>query len=131
MRCRHCFARFTDAGHDNLPHAEMLAVIRELALGFERVNFVGGEPTLCRWLVDGLQVARDLGLRTSLVTNGTRLIHSAEQRGAILSRIDWLGLSIDSANRSLLPRVRQLPSRPMLGRPESQAHEPASRETAR
>jgi radical S-adenosyl methionine domain-containing protein 2 len=96
MRCKHCFARFTDAGHDNLPRADMLAVIGELALGFERVNFVGGEPTLCPWLVDSLHLARDLGLRTSLVTNGTRLLHSAELRGAILSHIDWLGLSVDS-----------------------------------
>lgn len=98
MRCGHCFARFTDAGHDNLPRADMLTVIRELALGFERINFVGGEPTLCPWLVDGLDLARELGLRTSLVTNGAKLIRDPSLRDKILSRVEWIGLSIDSAN---------------------------------
>lgn len=98
MRCKHCFARFTDAGHDNLPRADMLAVIRELALGFERINFVGGEPTLCPWLVDGLDLARELGLKTSLVTNGTKLISDPSLRNRILSRVEWIGLSIDSAD---------------------------------
>jgi radical S-adenosyl methionine domain-containing protein 2 len=98
MHCRHCFARFTDAGHDNLPRAEMLAVIRELALGFQRINFVGGEPTLCPWLVDGLDLARALGLRTSLVTNGAKLIRDPSLRDQILSRVEWIGLSIDSAD---------------------------------
>jgi radical S-adenosyl methionine domain-containing protein 2 len=105
MRCRHCFARFTDAGHDNLPRTDMLAVVRELALGFERINFVGGEPTLCPWLVETLQQARDLGLRTSLVTNGTKLLSAPTLRDDILSRVDWIGLSIDSgdadANRAI------------------------------
>lgn len=98
MRCKHCFARFTDAGHDNLPRADMLAVIRELALGFERINFVGGEPTLCPWLVEGLELACQLGLKTSLVTNGTKLLQDQTQRDKILSHVDWIGLSIDSAN---------------------------------
>lgn len=98
MRCKHCFARFADAGHDNLPRADMLAVIRELALGFERINFVGGEPTLCPWLVDSLDLARKLGLKTSLVTNGTKLISDPSLRTRILSRVEWIGLSIDSAD---------------------------------
>lgn len=98
MKCRHCFARFTDAGHDNLPRADMLAVVRQLALGFERINFVGGEPTLCPWLVEGLELARQLGLKTSLVTNGTKLISDPSLREKILSRVEWIGLSIDSAD---------------------------------
>jgi radical S-adenosyl methionine domain-containing protein 2 len=98
MKCRHCFARFTDAGHDNLPRAEMLDVVRQLALGFERINFVGGEPTLCPWLVEAIELARELGLKTSLVTNGTKLISAPNLRDKILSRVEWIGLSIDSAN---------------------------------
>lgn len=96
MRCRHCFARFDDAGHDNLPRAEMLEVVRELARGFERINFVGGEPTLCPWFVEALDLARASGARPSLVTNGWAMVKKPELRDAILARVDGIGLSIDS-----------------------------------
>lgn len=96
MRCRHCFARFDDVGHDNLPRAEMLEVVRELASGFERINFVGGEPTLCPWFVEALDLARASGARTSLVTNGWAMVKKPDLRDAILARVDGIGLSIDS-----------------------------------
>ncbi|MCC6783441.1 MAG: radical SAM protein [Planctomycetes bacterium] len=96
MRCRHCFARFNDAGHDNLSRSEMLAVVQELARGFERINFVGGEPTLCPWFVDALDVARASGARTSLVTNGWAMAKRTDFRDAVLARVDGMGLSIDS-----------------------------------
>ncbi|MFY9343389.1 MAG: viperin family antiviral radical SAM protein [Planctomycetota bacterium] len=96
MRCRHCFARFNDAGHDNLPREQMLAVVRELALGFERITFVGGEPTLCPWLPEALQLAHSLGLATSMVTNGTKMLRDPALRDAILAGMDWIGLSVDS-----------------------------------
>jgi radical S-adenosyl methionine domain-containing protein 2 len=105
MRCRHCFARFDDAGHDNLPRAEMLEVVQELARGFERINFVGGEPTLCPWLIEALDLARAIGMRTSLVTNGWAMAKKPALRDAILARVDGVGLSIDSrdpqANQSI------------------------------
>lgn len=100
MRCRHCFARFADAGHDNLPRAEMLAVVQELARGFERINFVGGEPTLCPWLPEALQLARNLGLATSLVTNGATMSSQPAHRDAVLKLVDWIGLSIDSGDEN-------------------------------
>lgn len=98
MRCRHCFAGFADAGHENLPRAAMLAVVRELAAGFERINFVGGEPTLCPWLVEGLHLAHSLGRATSIVTNGTRLLTHPDLRDSILTHVEWLGLSVDSGD---------------------------------
>jgi radical S-adenosyl methionine domain-containing protein 2 len=95
MRCRHCFARFDDAGHENLPRGEMLQVVQELARGFERINFVGGEPTLCPWFVEALELARAGGARTSLVTNGWAMVKKPELRDAILARVDGVGISID------------------------------------
>lgn len=121
MRCRHCFARFTDAGHDNLPRAGMLAVVRELAAGFERINFVGGEPTLCPWLVESLQLARDLNLATSLVTNGTRLLTNPELRDAILARVEWVGLSIDSGDAEVNLRIGRAYGRSVIA-PEDLVH---------
>jgi radical S-adenosyl methionine domain-containing protein 2 len=96
MRCRYCFAHFDDAGHDNLSRDDALAVVRELARGFERITFVGGEPTLCPWLLELIDAARSAGLGTSVVTNGWRLAEDAPYAAALLSRLDWLGLSVDS-----------------------------------
>ncbi len=98
MRCTHCFAHFSDAGHTNLPRADSLDVVRELARGFERITLVGGEPTLCPWLLEALAIARDAGLRASIVTNGWRLVREPEFAIRVLSRIEWLGLSVDSAD---------------------------------
>ena len=53
MKCRFCFATFQDVGQDDLPKGHMprkecLAVVEALAkAGFDKINFAGGEPTLC------------------------------------------------------------------------------------
>lgn len=103
MRCRFCFAPFADVretlpkGH--LPEREAVAVVEALvAAGFEKVNFVGGEPLLCPWLPALLDAARRGGATTSVVTNGTRL--DGAWLGAHARRLDWLGLSIDSASEA-------------------------------
>lgn len=100
MRCRYCFAHFDDAGHDNLSRDESLAIVRELARGFERITFVGGEPTLCPWLFDLVDTAESVGMGTSVVTNGWKLAHDERFRHDLLERLDWIGLSIDSEKRS-------------------------------
>lgn len=60
-----------------------------------RVNFVGGEPLIAgNILTDYAKLAKEIGLRTSLITNGSLLFKNIE----ILSQIDILGISIDSFN---------------------------------
>lgn len=79
MNCRFCFATFQDVkanilpkGH--LPEAEAIAVVEMLATGgFRKINFAGGEPTLCPWLPKLIHVAHDFGMVTSIVTNGSRI----------------------------------------------------------
>ena len=41
--------------------------------GFDKMNFVGGEPILCPWLPDLIRRAKELELTTSIVTNGRPL----------------------------------------------------------
>ena len=56
MKCRFCFATFQDIGQEalpkgHLPREDSLAVVEALATaGFNKINFAGGEPTLCPWL---------------------------------------------------------------------------------
>lgn len=105
MRCRFCFATFLDVkqsilpnGH--LPRHEALKVVEALCnAGFQKITFVGGEPTLCPWLTELIQIAKEKGLTTMLVTNGSRLNHAyLEQLQPVL---DWLCISIDSLDLNI------------------------------
>ena len=100
--CGFCFAGFEDvkksvlpAGHLSQQKAEL--VIRQLAeYGFKKITFAGGEPTLCPWLGDLISIAKNAGMVTMLVTNGSRL--SEELLRQYRPTLDWVVLSIDSVN---------------------------------
>lgn len=100
MRCKFCFATFQETkktilpkGH--LPKNQALEIVQKIAdFGFEKITFVGGEPTLCPWLFDLVQLAKDNGLTTMLVTNGTQLNDAFFEK--FKNVLDWITLSIDS-----------------------------------
>lgn len=101
MRCKFCFAPFYDAkkllpkGH--LPKEKSLELIQRIAdFGFQKITFAGGEPTLCPWISELIAFAKEKGLTTMLVTNGTRL--TEEFLNSNKNHLDWIILSIDSAN---------------------------------
>ena len=64
--------------------------------GADKITFVGGEPTLCPYLGDLLQVSKDVGLTTCIVSNASGLTESFLDECGHL--IDWVGLSIDASN---------------------------------
>ena len=73
FKCTYCFATFRDIP-GTLSEREALPVLDHLReAGTEKVSFVGGEPTLCPHLPALIRHARDIGLVTMLVTNGSRL----------------------------------------------------------
>ena len=102
MRCKFCFATFQDVkqsilpkGH--LPKEEAIEVVLQLAdIGFKKITFAGGEPTLCPWLPDLIATAKDAGLTTMIVSNGSKI--SDEFLVANQSKLDWIAVSIDSLN---------------------------------
>lgn len=118
MRCRFCFATFQDVKRSVLPRGHLprdqgLAVVERLAdAGFNKITFAGGEPTLCPWLGELLAQAKQRGLTTMLVTNGSRLLDQnwLEQNRAAL---DWVVLSVDSAD----PRTHERLGRSVAGQP--------------
>jgi len=121
MKCGFCFATFQDINRDILPKGHLdrensILVLESLALaGFRKVNFAGGEPTLCPWLPDLINRARELGLTTSLVTNGSLI--SAEWLDRLQGSLDWVALSIDSLDPDTLLRIgRTTRSGPMSER---------------
>lgn len=100
MRCKFCFATFQDVkqsilpkGH--LPREQAIQVVQKLAdYGFQKITFAGGEPTLCRWLPDLITTAKDAGMTTMIVTNGSRL--TDEFLEANKKKLDWIAISVDS-----------------------------------
>ncbi len=121
MKCGFCFASFQDIDSRILPKGhlgreESLSVVELLAeAGFGKINFAGGEPTLCPWLPDLVSRAWELGLTTSVVTNGSLM--TAEWLDSVCGRLSWVALSVDSVNpRTLLRTGRTTRSGPMSER---------------
>ena len=118
MRCRFCFATFQDIPTEVLPKGHLgrdgsLSVVESLAgAGFRKINFAGGEPTLCPWLPELIKLVKGLGLVTSVVTNGSRI--TGEWLDDIGGTLDWAAISIDSLDSTTLVRTgRATPSGPM------------------
>lgn len=115
MKCKYCFAGFQDVkssilpkGH--LPKEDAITIVKQLiAYGFEKITFVGGEPMLCPWLSDLIKVAKEGGLTTMIVTNGSRLTGSflKENRGYL----DWITLSIDSLSPAINKKIGRCESK--------------------
>jgi len=110
-KCGFCFAGFHDVRRSVLPTGHLTKgkaedVVRHLAeYGFEKITFAGGEPTLCPWLGELISLAKNLGMVTMLVTNGSRL--NEEVFNSFRPALDWVVLSIDS----LLPETNRIGGR--------------------
>jgi len=104
MKCKFCFATFQDVkksilpkGH--LPKEKAIDVIHQLAeIGFEKITFAGGEPTLCPWISDLIKIAKSLGMTTMIVTNGSKLTDDFLNQNK--NYLDWVAISIDSLDIS-------------------------------
>ena len=109
MKCGFCFATFQDIGQDILPKGHMsredcLAVVEALAAaGFDKINFAGGEPTLCPWLPDLMRRAKEFSLTTSMVTNGSRV--TWEWLNRVDGHLDWVAMSIDTVDPEKMIRM--------------------------
>jgi radical S-adenosyl methionine domain-containing protein 2 len=118
MHCRFCFARFRDVraevlpdGH--LPESQALRLVSMLAeAGFQKITFSGGEPFLCPWLMELIAAAKQAGMTTSVVTNGSLVTDELLTRAQGL--LDWMVISIDSAHPETLRLTGRLTSRRVL-----------------
>lgn len=102
MRCKFCFATFQDVKHSilptgHLPKKDSIEVVKQLArVGFQKITFAGGEPTLCPWLSDLIKTAKDSGMTTMIVSNGSKITDEFLIKNR--NQLDWIAISIDSLN---------------------------------
>ncbi|MCY3414219.1 MAG: radical SAM protein [Candidatus Heimdallarchaeota archaeon] len=93
-RCRFCFAHFYNT-IKQIPEKSWTKILEEFAkLGTDKVTFVGGEPTLVDYLPKLLKKAKDLGMTTMVITNGSKI--NQHYLYEIENVLDWMGISIDS-----------------------------------
>ena len=94
--CDYCYATFRDIP-STLSEEDCIKVLDMMAeSGTQKVTFVGGEPTLCPFLHNLVKHAKELGMVTMLVTNGSRLRSPGAQD--MIDDLDWISISIDSSD---------------------------------
>ncbi len=100
LKCTYCYATFRDIP-GTLPEGQAVEVLDRLrAAGTEKVTFVGGEPLLCPHIGRLVRHAKDIGLVTMLVTNGSKLV--GRLRDELLPHLDWVSLSIDASDPAIM-----------------------------
>ena len=92
FKCRYCFMH----NSLSLTRKDYMVVLKKLTGSFQRINFVGGEPTVSPLLIPLVRDAYYAGFDCSIVTNGFNLIHNAQQFEAIYPLLSCIGISVDS-----------------------------------
>jgi MoaA/NifB/PqqE/SkfB family radical SAM enzyme len=94
LACMHCYSGSGPAAEGQVDQAILAACLRDAAaLGYRQLAVSGGEPLLYPYLPQLLSQARELGMLTSLTTNGMLATPSRWERiGALL---DVAAISID------------------------------------
>lgn len=98
-KCRFCFSHLH--GLEEEFSTDQLLEIPPLlkSAGCEKLTLTGGEPFLCPMLDDVLRVAKESGLTTCVVTNGSLL--TRHRLHSLKDSMDWIGLSLDSASEEV------------------------------
>ncbi|BBM83345.1 viperin family antiviral radical SAM protein [Candidatus Uabimicrobium amorphum] len=105
LRCKFCFARFHDV---KKKHPLSLSEMKELMFmlknsGCVKVNFAGGEPFIYPNLGDLVRYSYEIGLKTSIVTNGNFLTDEWLQNYG--SFLHWIAVSCDSSVEATQERL--------------------------
>jgi len=92
--CRFCFAVFRDK-KTWVDDSRIMGIPDALSdMGTEKITLEGGEPFLYDKLEDLLKKFKEIGMTTSVISNGSLITERKLER--LSEHIDWLTLSIDS-----------------------------------
>ena len=94
LRCAHCYSSSGPELRTELDVEQLVRAVQEAAaLGYEQLSVSGGEPFLYGELPRLLRSAREAGMVTTAVTNGTVL--TPRRLEAVAPYLDVLAVSVD------------------------------------
>lgn len=105
LRCPHCFMRSGQPLANELPTDEWLRILSEFkAEGGESVTFSGGEPLMNRDFETILTHAHQIGLSTTILSNG--ILWTEHQITRLAPAISEIQISIDGFDESSNAKIR-------------------------
>ena len=98
--CRYCFSNFRDSEPSKETALKIVEKISKFFIksGVEhgRINLAGGEPLLYPYLNEVIDHANSLGLKVSIITNGSHLTEELVSNWQ--GKVEMIGISIDAAS---------------------------------
>lgn len=90
-----------------MPQAKALEIIEDCAeIGVKAIEFTGGgEPTVHKFFQEAIKRTHELGMRFSLVSNGTRMTPELAEH---VVRASWVRISIDASTEATYTKVRRV-----------------------
>ena len=110
-----CFYCFNDSGYSQskseLSFEQWKNSLTEIShLNFKSVHITGGEPFLHPKIIEILRHSIDLGLQTTILSNGFRIKKLADENPFLFSQIKIAQISLDSMNPEMHNRRRGFPN---------------------
>ncbi len=98
MSCKFCYATFEDMRLTNqLSKYDAFKILDKLKdAGLQKITFAGGEPLLYKWIYEVISYSKQIGLTTSIISNGSLLTDELLEK--FKGKLDWIGISVDSVN---------------------------------
>lgn len=113
MKCKFCYATFDDMKlSKQLSITDVILILDKLkSAGLQKITFAGGEPLLYKSLKSAIVHSSEIGLTTSIITNGSMLNDSwlSEMRPFL----DWVGLSVDSLDHLTQRKIGRISHKPV------------------
>lgn len=98
LTCPHCLPDSRRAMDNEMDRDEILSLIHQAhALGVQRITFTGGEPTLCRDLLEYVRVASKGGAVRTYVETNAMTIRAPQLLKLRAAGLSILNLSLDGA----------------------------------
>lgn len=98
MKCKFCYATFDDMHVKQMSMSDAFICIEKLhQAGVQKITFAGGEPLLYKYIKEVIQYAKELGMTTSIISNGSLM--TFDWLYSMIPHLDWIGISIDSLDQ--------------------------------
>lgn len=104
LNCTYCYNKHNLNNRDELNTEEILVCLNKLAsIGVKTINFTGGEALLRTDIIYIVKMAKKLGFKVCLLTNGTLL----QEKISILDAVDRCMISVDNIDAELNSLTRK------------------------